>query len=114
VNLSPSELTRQAEGLLINNPVHFLSATFFLLMPNLLLSFFLFGYIKAHPDEKRNPLILCVFSLACATLLSASIWIFLYTEFSQIPLLVFGFPMTYFLGMSAGYVIGLLILGVKR
>ena len=114
VHVFSSSLTRQAQELLGNEPAQFLTATFFLLIPNLMLSFFLFSYIKAHPQEEKYPLLLCLSSLSIAVLFCFSIWIFYYTAFSQVLVVVFGFPVTYFFGMSIGYVVGVLAIGLKR
>lgn len=114
VNQFQSDLTSQAKDLLVQTPVQFLTSTFFLLIPNLLLSFFLLSYMRAHPDEEKLALILCLSSLVVATLMSCSIWIFFYAAFSSVPVIVFGFPVTYFFGMCIGYVIGLVWIGLNR
>lgn len=114
VNLFSTALTAQAQELLGSAPLQFLTATFFLLIPNLILSFFLFSYIKAHPHEEKNPLLLCLCSLSVAILFCFSIWIYYYTAFSQVLVIIFGFPVTYFFGISIGYVAGVLGIGLKR
>jgi hypothetical protein len=114
VHLFSSDLTAEAKGLLVNTPLQFLGSTFFLLIPNLLLSFFLMVYANAHPEDENGLLILCISSLVFATLMSFSIWIFFYTEFSRVPVIVFGFPVTYFFGMCIGYVVGVVGIELRR
>jgi len=114
VNALSSELTSEAKDLLVQTPARLLISTFLLLLPNLLLSFFLLAYARAHPNGGKDTLILCLSSLVVATVLSCAIWVFYYIAFSRIPVLVFGFPVIYFFGMAIGYVVGLVGLGLQR
>lgn len=104
----------EVKNLLAQTSFQFLGSTFLLLIPNILLSFFILGYIRAHPTEEKNPLILCISSLTIATLMSCSIWIFFYKTIAHIPIIVYGFPVTYFFGMCIGYVVGIVGLGLGK
>ena len=114
VNLASSDLTSEAKELLVQTPGQFLISTLLLLIPNVILSFFLMSFGRSHPNEKKNLVILCLSSLAIATLMSVSVWVFFYSGFPHVPVVVFGFPVTYFFGMSIGYVLGIIGIGLRR
>lgn len=117
VSLTSGALTGEAADLLQEKLPSFVAATMLLLLPSSLLSILLYGYVQAKPDNERNPFILCLCSLIVATLLSGYMWLFFYIGWetgAQVPVVVYGFPVTFFFGICIGFVIGLLWIVWKK
>lgn len=94
----------------------FFVSNLLILLPNFLLSFLLWTYIKTAEKGTKEALILCFFAIGGGFLpqifLSIAYYDLWYQEGDHLPLIVYGFPFTYLIGMMAGWVIGLAVVSV--
>jgi len=118
VNSAARALTPEARQLMMQEPFDLFTATLFNLLPGGIISLILLNYGRSHPEKSGNTLILCFCSLAVATLMSLYILQFYYStlnpEISGLPLLMYGFPVTYLFGLFIGWAAGLLIVGLRK
>ncbi|GAB4233373.1 MAG: hypothetical protein Tsb0021_12360 [Chlamydiales bacterium] len=115
---SQAALTKGGEEILKKDLTGFVLSNFLFFLPNFLLSFLLWTYIKTENPSYHEALSLCVIAITLGILPSMYLYAFYYDLWIESglkqPVVMFGFPFVYFVCMMTGWVIGLFFVTLLR
>lgn len=104
-------LTPEAQELFFKRQTFMWLSSALFLIPNVILSFLLQIYKNSHPEANRELYTLCFIAITTGVipqlLIYALYYDLWYAEGANLPVVIFGFPVVYLLGMMLGWVIGL-------
>ncbi len=108
-----STLAPVTAGFLDANKGSFLLMSSLIFLPNFILSFFIWVYIRTDKDRSQKAFWLCLCSILGGLLPNLFIYLKFYSAWeeygTQLSIILFGLPFVYLTGMMIGWVIGLLV-----
>lgn len=111
-------LTPSAQEHLSQNSTTVFWVSFLIVIPNIVLSFIMYVYANATTDIGNLVYIPCITGIIGGLLPVLYIYHFFFNMdssiFTQVPVIAYGFPFVYFLGMCVGWMVGLFIVATIK